>query len=104
LIYEFIDTYRKRIKRAGEDFLSNIFYNHKGTYGSGNILSAQDCLKIFNTLGITIEIIYLLAVANGLNDVDEEGFINLLINQDERLRNTMLTSANDFPDQMEIPF
>ncbi len=70
---EQIEKYKKNVSRAGQTFIFDIFEN----YVRGEILSGIDALKIYNTIGVPIEIIYLMCVANGLNGINEEEFYAL---------------------------
>ena len=81
-----------KIKRAGKNFLDNIFEPYrKVSYFDGklNLLSGKDALKIFNTLGVTEDYILLMASANGLDGIHETDFQKLLDEQIEESKNTI---------------
>ncbi len=66
-----VERTHKKIKKAGVSFLYDIFSLYHPKY---DILSAEDAFKIFNTLGISLEYIILLANMR-LMKVDEQGFL-----------------------------
>lgn len=83
-----LQKYQKRIDRAGLNLLNNIFKPYRDVSyfdGRKNLLEDSDCLFIFNTIGINISIIYLLAISNGLDGIDEEGFKKLLDEQKKKI-------------------
>ncbi len=78
-----IDKVKRSIKRAGNNFLIDIFSNHPIIEQK---LSGKDALEIMNTLGQPLHIIILIANSHGL-DVDEEEFNKLREEQKQRCKN-----------------
>ena len=88
-IMDKLESYKKNIKRAGDKFLNDIFRPYRDVSffdGRKNLLQGKDCLKIMNTIGITSDIIYLLAIANGLDGIDEIGFNELHEEQKRQMK------------------
>lgn len=79
-----MENMRRRLKRVGTGFLPNIF----NKYFLSEPLSSEDALKIFNSLGITLDVIFLLAESHGFNGVDEKGFEELLKKQEDSMANS----------------
>ena len=78
-----VERTHKNIKRAGNKFLYDIFSQYRCCH---SILHAEDALKIFNTLGLSLSTIILIANSHFLN-VDEQKFLELLENQNEQHKN-----------------
>jgi alanyl-tRNA synthetase len=73
---------KNNLNRAGDWFLLNILRDAEAE----EILNGDDALKIFNTLGMPLETIILIANSHGIT-VDEEEFNLLLDAQKERSKN-----------------
>lgn len=76
--YRLYDAH-KAIKRAGHNCLYKLFHN-------SNIMSGEDALQVFNTFGIPLPIIILIANSHGYS-VDEAEFNRLHEIQKERMKN-----------------
>lgn len=75
-----LDAGRKAYFRGGS-ILKKVLqssYNH--------VISGEDALLVFNTYGIDMRLLRLLFLSHGL-DIDEERFCELLIEQEERMKN-----------------
>ncbi len=80
----------KRIKRVGKNFLNNIFTLYRDVAyfdGKLNLLSGEDAMKIFNSLGVTEDYIVLMALSNGLDGICQGEFYKLLDEQKEISKN-----------------
>lgn len=85
-----LEKLKKNVIRAGDEFLDKIFkpYRNVSFFDcKKNLLEGDDALKIFNTIGVTIDYIYLMAISNGLDGIDEKRFNELLNIQKERSKN-----------------
>jgi alanyl-tRNA synthetase len=81
-----LERLKKNVERAGSKFLDDIFRRYRNVSffdRRSNLLEAEESIKIFNTIGINLESIYLMAISNGLDGVDEDGFYKLLNLQEE---------------------
>lgn len=87
-----LEQAKKRIKRAGDKFLVDIFLEYLGVSHcrKPNLLSGEDSIKIFNVLGVDLPIIYLMALSNGLDGIDEIEFNKLLDEQKKESENSIL--------------
>lgn len=70
----------------GGDFLQKVFVGKKH-------LNGEECLQVFNTYAIHPREVYLMAFSHGCS-IDSEDFIRLIVEQDERMRNSKLCNTD----------
>jgi alanyl-tRNA synthetase len=93
-----LECLKKRVKRAGDNFLVNIFTRCMCSRKKTKILSGEGALLIFNIMGVEIDYIFLMAIANGLEGIDEIEFNRLLDEQKERHKNMKQCGQNGQKD------
>lgn len=80
MIIDKIEFTKRNIKRAG-NHMTNIMTQAR----THQKLGSEEAFSLFNTYGITLDIILLIAHSHGVN-VDERGFEILLEKQKEELK------------------
>jgi len=77
---EALDVQKRRLRRCGIGYLKKIFDKEK------HVLTSEKIFEIYNSLGLPVEYIFILADSHGLN-IDLNGFEKLWREQIDIMKN-----------------